>query len=105
MAQVSSKSFDWFADRRIFIAEISELPSFYRPGHFRGSFQFEQVYPDACDVGFTMISDRTGEEVVFAMTSTDMNGDEIAGWRFTPTRESVRRFPRCAGVSALIIND
>lgn len=96
MATVSSKNFDWFPERRTFIAEMSELPE-----HFR----FEQVYPDACDAGFHMLSHRTGQEIVFVMSATDMSGEDIAGWRFVPTRESLRRVPSAAGVSVLIIND
>jgi hypothetical protein len=96
MSTVSSKKFNWFADRRIFISEMSELPA---------GFRFEQIYPDACDAGFRMVSHRTGEEVKFAMSATDMNGDEVAGWRFEPTRDCIRRNPRLAGISCLIIND
>lgn len=43
----------------------------------------ERVYDDACDVGFTLISDRTGREVVFylARTHCDDEGD-FKYWEF-----------------------
>lgn len=96
MCQVSSKNFEWFPAKKLFIAEMSELPD---------GFRFAQVYPDACDAGFTMLSAASGEEITFVMSSTDRDGGEVAGWRFIPTAKSVRQFPRCSGLSVLIIND
>ena len=94
---VSSALFDYNPGRNIFVAEMSELPD---------GFRFEQVYPDACDAGFTMVGARTGQEIVFVMDATDKDREgDVAGWRFIPTRETVRRIPSCAGITALIIND
>ena len=94
MQTVSSKMFYWTGNQAS--QEISSL----------GNFRFERVYPDACDIGFRMVSERTGKEAVFVVDHEDTDGEgDIQGWNLVPTRESVRRNPDCAGVRVLIIND
>lgn len=95
---VSSRLFDWNPAKRLFVEEMSTLQA-------SANFDLRQIYPDACDAGFTMVSARTGREVDFVMCSTDRSGGEVQGWRFEPTRDSIRRDPACAGLSVLIIND
>lgn len=75
-----------------FIAEVSD----FGPG-----FQFGQVYDDACDEGFTLVSKRTGKECVFAVekTLTDNEG-ELHGWEFKCV------FPReFKHFTAIVFND
>jgi hypothetical protein len=58
-----------------------------------------QVYDDACDLGFTIVSQKTGREVVFAQDGEDRRDGEVMGWRFvcvTPGHKNLK---------ALIIND
>ena len=96
-SQVSSQLFDWNSDRRIFVAESSDLPT---------DFRFESVYQfGATQAGFTMVSDASGDAVRFVMSSIDKSGGDVAGWRFVPSRDSIKRIPKLAGVTALIIND
>jgi hypothetical protein len=71
-----------------------------------------RLYNDACDEGFVLVSHRTGRKVVMLMSSQDMNGDEIAGWRFTawlemPFRDQliVRTLHEAERFTVLIIND
>jgi hypothetical protein len=77
----------------LLVAEMSEL----------GIRGFEQIYPDACDEGVTVVGNH--HEVAFYVEDADMNGDEIGGWRLRPTPESVRRVPEVRDVRMLIIND
>lgn len=43
---------------KLLVAEMSD---------FGRDFRFGRVYDDACDVGLTIVSRRTGREVVFAV--------------------------------------
>jgi len=92
---------------KCFVAEASDLGSITTPHDGR-------VYDDACDVGFILVSEVTGDSVLFVQDGVDMNGDEIAGWRYKPTHVSGSRpgqwIPvRCnisiKALSVLIIND
>jgi len=96
MMRVSSARFTWGKSNRSFLTELSDLGK---------DFQFERVYPDACDVGFAMVSAVTGREATFVETGRDMNGDELAGTWFSPTDETIKRWPAMKGVRVLIIND
>lgn len=75
-----------------FVAEISDLGTF---------FQFGRVYDDACDQGLTLVSEWSGDEIVFAIHEemTDNEGD-ILGWKLKPVPESHRRH-----LSITIFND
>lgn len=42
-----------------------------------------QVWSDACDVGFMLVSDRTGTEKLFTLASERRSGDnELEAWIF-----------------------
>jgi hypothetical protein len=70
---VNTRQLTWDAGRRWFIAEASELPE---PG---------RVWDDACDVGYRLISHRTGRSVVFALSDTRRDGDgDVQVWVFKP---------------------
>ena len=71
---LSSGLFMWHSEDASFSTEASELP---------WAFELGRVYDDSCDEGFTMISDRTGKEVVFCMEETikDCEGNILA-WEF-----------------------
>lgn len=51
---VSTKRFTWCAAARVLVADASDLLD--RP--------YGRVYDDACDVGLTIVSHRTGREIV-----------------------------------------
>lgn len=59
---------DDFTGKECFVGDISDLGP---------AFRFGQVYDDACDLGMTLISERTGAEVVFALEHTEhpVDGD------------------------------
>jgi len=54
-------------ESRIFTAEASMLP------------EPSRAYDDACDLGYTLLSHRTGTEIVFVHTNTirDREGDVL----------------------------
>jgi|SRR5579862_5656163 len=64
----------------------------------------ERIYDDAMDVGFKVKLDG-GEVVTFVMTDSFDHNDELAGWNYTISSESVRRYPHCEGMTAIIFND
>jgi hypothetical protein len=60
-----------------------------------------RVYNDACDVGFTLVNQKTGGEIVMAQDGTDKDREgEVLGWRFTCVYP--KKFKH---LKALIIND
>lgn len=65
-----------------------------------GTRHFGQVFDDACDWGFTMVSHRTGKEVVFGHYSTDEDDEgEVKGWWFHCVSPGHR------DLKCLIVND
>lgn len=69
MSTVSTRNFDWNKQTKTFVSFASDL----------GTLRMEQVYPDACDAGFTLVSERTGvpEKVVEFAVEVDSEGDLI----------------------------
>jgi len=64
-----------------------------------------QMYDDACDIGMAMYSEKTGKQSEWTLVKTDEDNEDVYGWNFAPTAESIRKFPNLAGWSVLIIND
>lgn len=75
-----------------------------------------RVYDDAADVGFVMVSHRTGNSILFVNDGVDMSGDNVAGWRYKATHIADRSIanrwhplPQDQGelyqLKVLIIND
>lgn len=79
---------------RTFIAEASEL---------EGLNFMSQIYYDACDVGFNMMSSKTGKLVKFYLTDTEYNNGDIVCWNFKLCPEYVK----IAGgdIKVVIFND
>jgi hypothetical protein len=86
----------------VFVAEASDLS--FTASRGGGEAMLRRIYDDACDVGIAI---RGNNDVVwFYLASEDRNRDgEIAGWRFKPVPEHVRRNPSIAVTSVLVIND
>lgn len=64
--ELNSNLFDYNGDG-VFLAEASELPSNF----------IARVYDDACDVGFEMVSAKTGNKALFLLDDIveDAEGD------------------------------
>jgi len=85
----STDQFIWNKDTRTFSAEASDLH--WPVGSLSG---LGRVYDDACDVGFTLVSHKTGREIVMVHNDTDSDPDYSGGWRvveFIPANLSERK--------------
>lgn len=69
---ISAKRFRWSQGNGY--AEASELPDLKQ----------HQIWPDACDVGFTIRSERTGELRTFVETHVNRDDErEIESWVYS----------------------
>lgn len=101
MVYLPSKLFSYNASTQMFTAEASELDHVAQDGNW-----MDRIYNDAADAGFTMVSDRTGERVVFVHTEVTRNDDgDIESWDFKPTSESLRKFPHLKDCVLVVFND
>jgi len=91
--KVDSSIFIYDVKTKTFVGEMSELGKFGR------------VYDDACDLGFTMVSAKTGKEVTFVVNGTLREHGETVGWRLVPVTGTVRKMPTLAGVTVHVFND
>lgn len=94
--RVSTKRFTYNAVTNTFTAEASDLGSNFRLG---------RVYDDACDMGFTLMSARTGKEVVFYLSHTerDREGELLYDEFRAVPHQHVDAMTECAKV--VIVND
>jgi hypothetical protein len=66
---VSTRQFSYDAASSTFSAEVSSTNGLGR------------VYADACDVGLTLVSSRTGRSIVFVVTGEDRDGEgDLRAW-------------------------
>jgi hypothetical protein len=73
---VSTRQLHYNPKSRRFLGDISDTHGFGR------------VYNDACDEGLTLVSERTGTEVVFAVTKETRNSEgETLWWDLTPVSD------------------
>jgi hypothetical protein len=83
-APVSSRQFSWHGPRRFgdegeYVGEISSTNGFGR------------VYDDAADEGLTLVSARTGQEVVFVVDHTERDRDgDVLFWLLRPAVRHAR---------------
>jgi hypothetical protein len=83
---------------KTFVSEISTLQ--FDPN------QMDQIYPDAADEGFTMVSDKTGQEVKFVYSHGEFDSDgDLTVMVFVVDPYAIRKNPRLEGVEAHLLND
>lgn len=77
---LSSRHFHYIPAKNMLVAEMSD---------FGRSFDFGRVYDDACDIGLTIRSERTGREIVFAVEhiERDREGD-LLYWTLRPVNRN-----------------
>ena len=98
--RLSTKDFHYSVDTKNFVAEISTLSQ----GRTRAVF--DQVYDDACDEGFVLVSHKTGEEVTFVVDKIDQDSEgDIAGWHLIPINRKSGRRDISKDFTVLVIND
>jgi len=99
LVEHSEKQFTYTAANKELVSEASDL----------NNRHLERIYDDACDVGFAVKSETTGNVVVFVMSSPIFHGEgedrEISGWTYEPADFSIRKYPECRGMKATIFND
>ena len=93
---LSTKRFAYRAADKTFTAEVSELTP---------NFGFERIYNDSLDMGFTLVSQNTGKEVVYAVQQEMTVDGEVHGWELVPTRESRNQVPGAVGTRVFVWND
>jgi hypothetical protein len=97
--EFSSKQFTYNAADKTFTSEASDLDNRH----------LQQIYNDACDVGFAMKSDKTGNVITYVMTKPFYHGEgedrELGGYNYVPTSESIREHPECEGTKVIVFND
>lgn len=75
-AYISTRHLHYQKIGKSFFAEISELPKQRIP--------YMRVYNDACDIGFWLVSDKTGAEIMMVMTEEKVVNGDVVAWTFTP---------------------
>ena len=61
---INSESFTYYKDENTFSTFASDV-----------EFKLERIFPDSCDLGFTMISERTGNELAFYVAKTETSDE------------------------------
>lgn len=83
LTELSTDRFNFNAMNGVFTAEASDFNGL----PFKFDHLLARVWDDACDVGFELVSARTGEKVVVTLVDekTDNEGS-ILFWEFAPYR-------------------
>jgi hypothetical protein len=95
---VPNTAFTHNVQAKTLVAEISDLQL----------NKFDALYDDACDVGFAVRNSKTGNITRWALADEIRSNDadnEVMGWYFIPTPESLRRNPVMEGYCMTLIND
>jgi hypothetical protein len=100
-APADSKYFTYNAQERLFIAEMSDLDNGGRRE------PFGRVYDDACDIGMTIVSHRTGAAVVFYLKEEKRDGEgDMMYWELEVVPECCRGIQsHLKGMKIRIFND
>lgn len=89
--------FDWdTVNPSCFASDLAAL----RDGYFG------PIYDDACDLGFVLVSPKTGNHTWWYVEDehTDREGD-VTHWTLKATPETVRKFPKLGAYTLTVFND
>jgi len=92
----NTKQFVYTCGQKTFSQEISTL---------NRSEIYSRIYQDAADLGFTMVSDKTGIESVWYLNRTKEHDGDLEFWEFNPTPETLKKIPALRGHKVIIFND
>ena len=96
---ICSSKFGYYGKARTFCAEVSDL----------GDYNFKQrVYDDALDIGFEMVSEKTGASRVFLLTDGEIDTEgNIQYWIFECYKPVGKNRLELVspGIKCLIFND
>lgn len=90
-AYVSTRDLHYQKVGKSFFAFITDLPKKQIP--------LMQVYPDASDNGFWLVSHKTGAEIKMVLSETKIINGDTMGWKYIPVDKNAPIN------SVLIIND
>lgn len=67
---------------------------------------FRKLFCNTYDLGFTIVSKRTGVEATFQISQVikDAEGD-IIEWLMVPTLQTLKQLPQLAGQTIMVAND
>ncbi len=72
--KLPTSKFTYIKENRTFVTEASDIHG----------FDPRRIYDDACDIGFYMVSDKTGKKILFVEEGPDYNDDnELICWNFS----------------------
>lgn len=98
---ISTDQFTVSKPNKTLITEISSINE---------KHTFIRLYPDACDIGFELISHVTGRsskwyEDHYVYQDEGTEDQELAATVFLPTEDTLRKEPQLLGWSVHILND
>lgn len=97
--EVSTKLFFYDKDRKSFSQEASTLQGSGVPG----KVLFGQLYDDAADEGFVLVSHKTGKGVPFHFSNVEVDGEgEVLAWHF---KSAANRYAPESKLSLTVWND
>lgn len=99
--RVCTSKFTYNPKNKGFVAEASDLGTIDQE-------IFHPIYPDACDPGITLISEKTGKHADYFLYRTERSANEdreLLYWTLHPTAETLRRLPALRGTYVTIFND
>jgi hypothetical protein len=76
LTEINTSLFTYSAKNKRFISEISTI---------RCNI-FGQIYDDACDAGFVLVSQKTGKKKTFFFINEETKDGEIVSWNFKDTK-------------------
>lgn len=96
VVQVNSSLFSHFPKTKRLVADLSDIQV----------KRFQQLYDDACDVGFALRNEKTGNVTRWSVSDEVRdNENELVAYTLFPTPESVRAQPVLQGYSITLLND
>ena len=95
---ISLSVFTHDKNTKTFVAEASDF------GH-RNLFQ--QIYDDACDVGFLVTNPGSLNTILVVFTKEDVDYEdrEVISWQFEPSTDDIRKHPSLKGYKFIVFND
>lgn len=100
MIHFSTRLFSYNKESKVFSTEMSTLDQGGRKQVFC------QVYNDAADEGFTLVSHQTGYAIKFVLNHVERDNEgDILFWDMVADARDIRRKPECNGVTIRIFND
>lgn len=71
-----------------------------------GSYAFKRLYEDAVDIGFEIVSCKTGSVSTFYVEEEHRDDDnDVTHWTMKPTAATVRNHPLLADAKVIVFND